>query len=488
MKNKGITYTLRDRLLLCLLPLLLMIILRSFKLNGEADTRIIMRLMLTCTALYCGYSAYKGKLTAEKLIFLILLVGIILRSGYTIYTHAFVRGYDIGIADETGVGHWGYLDHIMKGELPQSNEYQFYQPPFYYMLSGVFIKAAMILRHSSTWGDFMYMAQTVSCTASSIGLVMLTGIMDELKIDKKTQIIPALLTAVYPAQILTAGRMNNDAVVFMFMILSLYFTVRWAKEQKLSSVIGIALSIGLGMMTKINCGIVALITAPVMLYSLYKRIREKNNVRDIIIQLEVFAIIVFPLGLWYPIRNLIRFNQPLGYVHLLGEGSVVYTGGASFADRWIKIPFNFIKAPYMNMGDDTSVWMALIKTGVHGEFSYDGLSQFLAWSLDYAHILLLILCIVSVAAVMLRSRSESKPAKYACLSVWLIQAISYIAFNVSYPYSCSADFRYVLLWQPAAAVFVGFFTDICERRGYSAAGVGAKTAVLLFSALSIMHF
>ena len=38
------------RLLLCLLPLVLMIFVRLFKLNNEADVKVLMRLMLMTLA------------------------------------------------------------------------------------------------------------------------------------------------------------------------------------------------------------------------------------------------------------------------------------------------------------------------------------------------------------------------------------------------------------------------------------------------------
>ncbi len=487
------TTRLKDSLPLCILPFAMMILLRSFKLNNEADVKIIMRMMLAGTAMYGGWLAYKGRLTPEKAVFMLLFSGIVMRTGYTIYTHAFTRVYDIGMNNDTGTGHWGYLNHIMKGELPPSNEYQFYQPPFYYILSSVFIRIAMLIRHNNVWSDFMYVAQTVSCTASCVGLVMFVGIMDKFKIDKRVQMIPAALTAFYPVHILSAGRLNNDSTVFMFMVLSLYFTLLWAKDQKPGYIIGIALSIGFGMMTKINCGITALITGPVMLYCLWRRIKERKGVKELIVQLAVFAVIVFPLGLWYPIRNYILFDQPLNFVHILGENSHVYTGDASWAARWLIIPFaDFIKTPYMNMGTDTSIWMTVIKTGVHGEFSYDDMSAFLGWSIEYVHTLLLIINIIAVAFIMIKDRETDIGVKYSCFAVWCIMTVSFIFFNISYPYSCSADFRYILIWQLASAVFIGYFTDICLRRRknvkYKYCFNCCIAVTVCFCVMSIMHF
>ena len=483
------------RLLLCLLPLVLMIFVRLFKLNNEADVKVLMRLMLMTLAGCAAYLVYKKKLTAETTVTLIILGGIILRWGYTMYTGPFVRAHDIGMNNESGVGHWGYLYQIMHGHLPPSNEYQFYQPPLFYMLSAVFIRIGMFFTRASEWSGLLYLSQLLSCIASCVALIFCDMILKKLNAGGRVRVIAAMITAVYPAQILASARVNNDVLAFMFMVLALYFTLLWHKDQKLKYIIGIALSIGFGMMSKINCGLIALVTGPVMLYHFIKRIRMKNmdDIKTIIIQFAVFAIICFPLGLWYPIRNYILFDQPLNFVHILGENSVVYTGDASFVEKWLHIPFlHFIERPYTDMAVDAGVFMLLIKTGVHGEFSYDGMSNLLAWGLDYVHAALLLLVFVSVIVVMFKYKTLDKTQKYSAFWVWLLMFASYIQFNFAYPYSCTADFRYMLLWQTVSAVFIAYFMDYCKKnKGSKPHRYSMYASVIitaLFCGMCVMHF
>lgn len=493
MKTKNRQFLLR--LLLCLLPMALMIVVRLLKLNNEADIKVIMRLALMAI-LACGvYLAYRGRLTAERVVTLVILSGIILRWGYTMYTGPYVRAHDVGANNETGVGHYGYLYQVIHGHLPLSNEYQFYQPPLFYMLSAALIRIGMFFTGAEEWSNLLYLSQMLSCTAACVTLASAAEIMEKLNVKRGLQIIILALTAVYPSHILCSSRINNDSLTLMFMVIALYFTLLWHKDRKLKYIIGIAFAIGLGMMSKINCGLIALVTGPIMLYHLIKAIRSKNksDIRNIIIQLAVFAVICFPLGLWYPIRNYILFDQPLNFVHDLGENSFVYTGNESFVNRWLHIPFlHFVKQPYMNMQEDASIFMTLIKTGVHGEFSYEGMSNLLAWGLDYVHATLLLLTLIAVIVVMLKHKTLDRTQKYSALWVWLLLLISYIQFNAAYPYSCTADFRYMLLWQIASAMFIAYFIDYCKiNKSSKPLRYSMYVSVViaaLFCGMCVMHF
>lgn len=480
--------------LMYVLPVLAVIFLRLTKLNNEADVKIAMRLALVGLACYGAYRAHKGSFNAAVAVKLIIIAGMIVRVGYMVYTGAFTRGHDVGVNDETGVGHWGYLYHVINGHLPPSNEYQFYHPPLFYMVSAAAIKLVMLFTGGSDWTQYLYVSQAVSCVASCIVLIYLEKIMDALRINKTVQIAAFVITAFYPAQILTAGRLNNDSLVVMFMVLALYFTFKWHQSEKMGDIICIAFSIGFAMMTKMNGAMIAFVTGPVMIYHFVRRIRAKDRekIKDIIIQLAVFAAIVFPCGLWYPIRNYILFDQPLNYVHDLDENSFVYTGDASWVDRWIRFPlFHFKDTPYMDMGNDTNVFMSIIKTGVHGEFSYDELSEFLAWSIEYVHLILILFTVFAIAFTMLKNKEIDRTQKWSAFWVWALMAASYIQFNIAYPFMCTADFRYLLLAQPAAAMFVSYYIGYAAKQQGKVYRYSARFAAVLccaFGAMSIMHF
>jgi hypothetical protein len=48
---------------------------------------------------------------------------------------------------------------------------------------------------------------------------------------------------------------------------------------------------------------------------------------------------MLPLGLWYQIRNMILFDQPLGYVSPISTSNPLYIGDISILKRII-LPFS----------------------------------------------------------------------------------------------------------------------------------------------------
>lgn len=490
-----IGYSLKGRLIFCLIPVISMILLRLFKLNDEGNTDVIMRIIFMGMVGYGVYLAKEKRLTSEYIVFLIMMAGIVYRSGYTVYTDAFIRGHDMGTNTPNSTGHFGYLYNVLQGHLPRSNNYQFYQPPLFYILSAVFVKIGMAVTGKGTLDELLYMSQLVSCIASCVTLVFIDELLKKIKARATVRIVVMSLMSFYPVQILAAGRMNNDALAFMFMVMALYYTLLWHEKEELKYIIGIALTIGFGMMTKINCGIIAIITGPVMIYHLIKTVqtKDRNKIISFFKQLVIFSIICFPLGLWYPIRNLIKFEQPLTFVPSVGVGTTIYTGNESFFRRWLDIPLKDVfKQPYMNENEDASIPMAIIKTGVHGEFSYINLPSFLSWGLDYIHMLLIVLGAASIVFSITKDATLTKLQKYAPLCTWLLITISYIQFNVSYPYMCTADFRYIFLGQLSACIFIGYFIDFCSRNKNKIVFkyvLNTGTAIIgLFCAMSILHF
>lgn len=484
-----------NSIILCALPIICCIILKCLGMTDEADIKILMRLALCAVAAYGVYSAYKKQFTAEKAVFMIVLAGCIIRVGYTLYTHAFTRGYDIGMNNADDWGHWGYFYQIVNGHLPPSNGYQFYQPPLYYMIGTVFIRIMMFIKGADEWGGFEYIPQLVSCVCSIITMLATVKIMDRLNIKKTFQLIPIALLAFYPVQILAAGRMNNDSMVQMFIMLSLYATLKWHQERTMKNIIFIALTIGFGMMTKINCALAAFVTGPLMIYHFVMAVKKKDSaeIKNLIRQFAVFAVICFPLGLWYGIRNYIKFGQPLNYVAELDKGMAIYNGNDPWIKRWITFPLlHFKDAPYSNMADDSNVWMLLIKSGVHGEFTWDSISAFLAWTIDYVHLLLMLMTLWAIGFSVLKNKEIDRTAKFAPLCVWVLFAVAYIQFNISYPYSSTADFRYVFPAQIASSFFTAYMCEYSyskrENKTYRYTFMLFISIITLFCIMSIMHF
>ena len=77
---------------------------------------------------------------------------------------------------------------------------------------------------------------------------------------------------------------------------------------------------------------IAPVTAMVFVWKLAVLGRERKwrLLRGILAKLAAFGAVCIPLGLWYPVRNLILFGQPLGYVAPIGEDAAIYCGNEAW--------------------------------------------------------------------------------------------------------------------------------------------------------------
>ena len=180
--------------------------------------------------------------------------------------------------------------------------------------------------------------------------------------------------ATQPVLVMMSGTMNNDNLSFMFFFLALLYGIRWYKNQSYSNIILIALFIGLGMITKLSIGFIAFIIAPLFLIRFIEKIKEKKYFK-LIPQFLVFAIIVFPLGLSYAIRNYILFDQSFTYILDFGRDSWLHEviKEKNIYERFFSLPISqlFHKTQVIfHDYQEYNIWVDLIKTSIFEEFPY----------------------------------------------------------------------------------------------------------------------
>ncbi len=463
--------------------------------NDEIKTAFLMAAALIAVGVYMFCLYRKKSLTAGKVIQCVVICGMIMRAGYMIYTHMFTRGHDLGAFDITGDGADGHLSYIMNlaknNSLPPTNENQFYHPPLFHFLASLFVRLGTVFYPEDFYKAFEY-AQIVNCAASCFMLTALKNFLGELELKEKYQIYALAITAFFPNLYFMGGRLNNDMLSVFFMLLCVINTYRWYKKRDMKTMIFLALSFGLGMMSKISCGSIAIFTAPVMLYCLFKEIRSKNmgGIKAVIIQLFVFALICFPLALWYPVRNYLLFEQPLDYVHYLGKSSFVYTGNIPWYKRFFEFSVpRLFGQPFANVGEDYSIPMYIMRTSIFGEFKFDK-PVGIIWLLISANLLVIAVSFVS-AVFVLKSKKIKKEYKIGLTSLWIILMLSYLSFNAGYPFMCTADFRYILLTEAIGAVFIGYAAQLTDEKKtgiIKIARIVINTAVIGFCAGSVLMF
>ena len=211
--------------------------------------------------------------------------------------------------------------------------------------------------------------------------------------------------------------MNNDSLAVLFMTAILYYTLRWYEQQDWGPLVKLALCFGLGMMTKISVGVFAPVTGCMMLLVLYRRFREKKAL-PVIRQFAVFGLIAFPLGLWYPIRNFILFQQPFNYV-LRPSAQSLYCGDHSLWERFGLIKdFEIYDHPF----EDYNVWSYLLKGSLFGEFTFS-MGKVIPGLLILINLLLILLSLAAMVLVLIRHRT----AQWMALSCFWLVLSSYLA-------------------------------------------------------------
>lgn len=107
----------------------------------------------------------------------------------------------------------------------------------------------------------------------------------------------------------------------------IYASLCWIRQKTLKNLIFIALSIGFGMLCKINTAVIAFPVGLIFLLDFIRTIRSENR-RDILLSIRNYALFAFvagSTGLSWIIRNLIRFHVKPG-ISSATEASVMYTG------------------------------------------------------------------------------------------------------------------------------------------------------------------
>lgn len=402
-------------------------------------------------------------MTINRAVFLLLMAAFIIRIGYGISTDGIVtRQYDLNVGANNGNGHYGITMYIFNhwalpdrlidslGNWDLSASYAMYHPMFSHITWALFMHFNSLFMGSNIWvlyQSIRIMSIFLSCM--SIYFIYLT--LKALKLQGSMLLIALAILAFSPPLYRLAGTTNNDALTYFFIFLCILFTVRWLNKPTLGNIVGIAIGLGLGMASKLTAALVAFPVAGVFFYRLIVSIKDKKQF-PIIFSLVIFALIVFPLGLFFPIRSYILYNQPFTYIwHNLNQGLLVEN--TNVYDRFLNFPLSqYFKNVYEiiwknNAGtQDYNIYTSAMKSFLFGEFSFGDIT--IAAILLFVNLILVLTMAVSLVFLISKTISTRKiNNKYATFflgGLGITFFISYVNFNIVYPYGCSMDFRYII--------------------------------------------
>jgi hypothetical protein len=473
--------------ILTALAIILSYILFSLVLGSAEST---VRTVMFAGVILCGTAlVLKRQRDIEHLILAVIIAGIIMRAGYMLYTPFALRGHDIGSYNSTG--HYGYVYQLFStGALPGTNDWQFYHPPLQHIMEALAVKLFSLFQSGADVDSLFQAAKIVPCFASCAVLWVSRRICEETGLSKRAAAIALTLIAFQPTFYVISSDINNDALMILLFMASVLYTIRWYHSPTVKNIVLTALCIGLAMMTKVSGGIVALFTAPLFLAMLIKMLREKKA-ESIIGQFAAFILVCVPLGLWYPVRNYIKFGQPFWYVLKIPNNSSLYCGNKTYIQRFLSFPIENIFSPlYCRPSGDYSLWLYTLKCSVFGEFTFDRPSL-LAAALIAANLVIILISLIAMIYVMTRCKEVNGFARYGLFFIWIVQIVSFIAFNMQYPFGCTMDFRYIVPAAIVGAIYIGIALDHIRNKGntaFRALYYAGCAAVCLFSAASVMFY
>ena len=444
-----------------------------------------------------------------------------------------------GVTD-CGSGHMGMIFTIFRlNQYPEiklnaAGEYDFsfsallerYQPKLFYYVSAYYMHFNSLFIHC---GTDLVSIQTSSGGSTAFGLTntewalyeslrilyvmmewaqlyFIYKIFQKIHLQGKGLLLAFALTSFVPIWCYFANWTNNDGMSCFFAIMGLYYALCFLQERKWYQMILTAIGIGFSMAAKLGGALIAIVIAPLLIYGLVDSILldkkgEKKFSKNLpewgryLLQMVVFAIIVFPLGLFFPIYNLVKFGQPLTFFSVV-PNTKLYIVNESFFQRFLLYPnydvFKMIWVYHSNASEtyvqDTSTITALIKTSLYGEYGF-GLSEIqcgiLYISANLIIALMMLLSIYRIVALFLERQPIDKLRLYVLLGVILIFYGWQIWFVHQNPYTCNQDMRYIAPILIGLGGYVGSTYERLEKSKYRWLQVGGTKALIALGAIFV---
>jgi 4-amino-4-deoxy-L-arabinose transferase-like glycosyltransferase len=249
--------------------------------------------------------------------------------------------------------------------------------------------------------------------------------------------------------ILVGQFINNDALMYGLMLVALIGVLAWDKNPSIGNTVLMATAMGLAMMTKLN----AVIIAPILGFFLLKKIVRPKEIsqKTALGRFFLFLAICAPLGLWF-----FGFTAAHGYLPVVpSPGDTLYTGNRSIWDWFLSIPaeqWDWLPFVPGSPETDYNIPIEILKTSIFGEFKYPNASMLGAYLLIFLNIVLMVLSLFGMVRNIMRK-------KFLLSVLWLLAFGSYIGFNLSDPYWCTSNFRYLIIALITGAGFIGSLAE-----------------------------
>ena len=431
--------------------------------SSGSYTLIVMNGGLAVCAAIFFYLLGAGKLSARRIILLLLAGGFIMRLSYVLMMPSTMLQHDVYELGN-GNGHSGYIEYLYaNGHLPDydvRNTDQFYHPPLHHIFAAIWMHLQTFF--GIEYADAYENVQILSLFYSSVCLILSYRIFCRAGLNKAARIGATAIIAFCPILYIMSGSMNNDILSIAFTLGAILNTMKWYEDRRIRNILPIALCVGLGMMTKLSVWMITPAIAFVFIYVFFSDLKKWIPT---LVQYSVFLMVCAPLALFWPVRNFLRWRVPFTYVQRLSDTSHQYVGHLDTTSRLFDFsPFLFknVAPQFVNTEEhynDYNPLVGLFKTSVFDEGIrtrkfplIEGYSHFLFWTA----VVLGLIGFCAMIFLFIRKKRSPLIIRIFLGLVYGIILVMYYVFCFSFPHVCTMNIRYGVPLIVIGALSVGF--------------------------------
>ncbi len=461
---------------------------------------------MAASVLSYRYIMLDDKERAEKHnAFTIMALSFSMKFCYVLYTSCYTRQNDVGSFDKDS-GHAAYIEYLIQNKhLPDflpTERWQFYHPPLHHTVSACWIDFCENVLGASR-NHARESLQMLMLFYSAAAVVIVYKLLRYFGFSGKSLLLPLALFAFHPAYILSSGAINNDQLAALMTVLTMLLTVRWFEHPDTKHIIPIALSIGFGMMAKLNAGTIA---PAVALLFLWQLIIHKNEIRTFIWQYVIFGVICVPLGLWWQIRNKIMWGMSFDYVPFVGGDQAIDMGIFERLFDFSPKQLSPVFENWIRDGRDFTEYnpnIAIMKNSLFGESikenNFPAENTIVPTVLFWVAVVLAVTAVAAMIYFMFRKDTKMLlPHKVLFCVYWTFTMYYFYVFCYTYSATCTMNFRYLTpLLVVSTMQFAMLFDHLgTKREGESEGRAAAKLYVgriftgliALFCVLSVVTY
>ncbi len=410
------------------------------------------------------YLLAADKLTARNIILLLFAGGFIMRVSYILMMSAGMIQHDVYSLGEEA-GHAGYIEYLYaNGHLPDFDVRtidQFYHPPVHHIIAALWMRIQTLI--GIDYAEAYENIQILTLFYSTLCLILSYKIFKRLGLSGSGLSAATAVVAFCPTFYIMSGSLNNDILSITFMLGAVLNTLYWYKSRSMGRIVCIALCVGFGMITKLSVWMVAPAIAFVFIYVFFKNLKE---FKKYIFQFSVFICICAPIGLFWSVRNFLRWHIPFTFVQRLSENSAQYIGNIPMTTRL----FDFSAYQFADVAPQFSAY-----TGSYNEFN--PLIGFFKTSVfdegiavrrfpkifGFSHLLFFAAVVLGLVAfgamIYLIFRKSRTPDVIQKCFIFLLYGVifgMYIGFCFDFPHVCTMNVRYGVPLIVIGALSVGY--------------------------------